>query len=53
MAETSPIQLEPRARRRLKRRPARVWFLGSFCISSGLYAILYYYQIYHGMHPLP
>ncbi len=47
------MQLEPRARLRLKRRPALVWFIGSFSISSGLYAILFYYQISHGMHPLP
>jgi hypothetical protein len=48
-----PIQLHPSTRPRIKRRPALVWFIGSFCISSGLYAILYYYQIAHGMHPLP
>ncbi len=47
------MQIETRARVRVRRRPALVWFLGSFCISSGLYAILFYYQISNGMHPLP
>ncbi len=53
MADTNPLPLEPRARVRIKRRPALVWLIGSFSISSGLYAMLFYYQIANGMHPLP
>jgi hypothetical protein len=41
------------ARPRNKRRPALVWFIASFCISSGLWGLLMYYQIASGMHPLP
>ncbi len=39
--------------RRRKRRPALVWLISSYCISSGLWALLIYFQVAQGLHPLP
>lgn len=41
------------ARLRIRRRPALVWLVSSFCISAGLWAMLVLYLISIGEHPLP
>ncbi len=53
MTRAGPVQAETGAQLRIKRRPAHVWFIGSFFISAGLWSLLVYYQISQGMHPLP
>ena len=40
-------------RPRMKRRPALVWLIASYCISAGLWSLLIYYQVASGLHPLP
>lgn len=47
------MRAESAARRLSKRRPALVWLISSFCISSGLWSLLIYYQVAQGLHPLP
>ncbi len=48
----SESALLPRIRRHT-RRPALVWLISGYCLSSGLWSLLIYYQIAQGMHPLP
>lgn len=47
------MSAEARSRLRIRRRPALVWLISSYCIATGLWSLLLYFQVSSGLHPLP